>query len=87
MVIAQRGFLGLTDFYHKFARNYAFIAHPLTNLLKKNIFKWSPEAQLAFESLKTTMVSAPVLVLRNFSEPFIFQTDTSGYVVGVVLPV
>ncbi|GJW19951.1 putative mitochondrial protein [Tanacetum coccineum] len=47
--------------------------------------EWSPQAQLAFEKLKTTMIKSHVLALSNFEEEFFIETDTSGFGIGVVL--
>jgi hypothetical protein len=71
-----RSFLGLARYYRKFVKNFGVIAKPLTELLKKNtLFIWTQDYEVAFQTLKTALVSAPVLALPNFSRPFCIETD------------
>ncbi|XP_043285557.1 uncharacterized protein [Venturia canescens] len=79
-------FLGLAGYYRRFIKNFAAIAKPLSDLTSKNVeFHWNSEHQLAFETLRDKLCSAPILQYPNFSEPFIVTTDASNYAVGAIL--
>ena len=67
---AVRGFLGLTGFYRRFIKGYATIVAPLVKLTTKEPFQWTPQAQSAFEHLKTALSTTHVLTLPNFQLPF-----------------
>ena len=69
-VCQLHGFLGLTGFYCRFVKNYASIAFPQTELLKKEGFYWDITTQKAFDDLKVAISTAPVLCLPDFNKPF-----------------
>lgn len=80
-----RSFLRFSCYYKKFIRNYVSISKDLTNLLKKGAFKWTEQANVAFETLKLALTTAPVLAVPNFSLPFVLEIDASKFGIGVVL--
>ena len=67
-------------------RDYAKVAAPLNNLLKKNTpFIWDENCQQAFDWLKQQIITDAVLHQPDWSKPFVVQTDYSGAAVGAVL--
>ena len=81
-----RSFMGLCSYYRKFVQDFAKIARPLHDLTKKNSkFCWTEECALAFENLKTALITAPILAYPLEDGLFVLDTDASKEAVGAVL--
>ncbi|GMF21613.1 unnamed protein product [Phytophthora fragariaefolia] len=81
-----RKWLGLANYLHKYSANYADMASPLTNLLKKDaVWPWTSEAQQAFEAIKSGLQSAPILALPDEDRPFSVVCDASDFAIGCAL--
>jgi hypothetical protein len=78
-------FLGLTGYYHNLVKNYEKITTPLTALLKKNYFTWTPAANHAFQTLKETMRTTPIPTLHDFIKTFVLECDAFGREIGAIL--
>ena len=75
----------MTRYYHKFVKNYGRLAAPLTTLLKKDAFSWTPKATKAFEHLKEVMCQALILAMSDFTKTFIVECDASTNRIGPAL--
>ena len=81
-----KSFLGLASYYRKSVRDFAKIAKPLSDLLKKSMSKiWDEHCYRAFGELKRRLTSAPVLKFPEFKKPFEVHTDASDFAIGGVL--
>ncbi len=80
-------FLGFTNFYRRFIKDFSLLTAPLTNLLcrkPKSLF-WNPNAHKAFETLKTAFSTGPILCHPNPQVPFRVEADATTMGVGAVL--
>ena len=58
-----QSFLGHAGFYQRFIKDFSKIARPLINWLNKDVvFKLDEECLTAFQTLKTSLVSTPIIV-------------------------
>ena len=81
-----RRLLGMVGWYSRFIRGESDIKLPLTKLLRKEQeWVWGEREQEAFEKLKKSLASAPVLARPDFSRTFCVQADASSYAIGAVL--
>lgn len=79
-------FLGLVGYYRRFIRDFSTLAYPLTELTHKaRSFIWTEACQIAFETLKSNLVSAPILAYTTENGTFVLDTDASLHGIGAVL--
>lgn len=78
--------LGLFQYFRRFVPNFSRIAHPLTELLKKDKkFNFNAECVKAFELLKSALMTAPVLSIYDPKKETELHTDASSHGFGAVL--
>jgi hypothetical protein len=85
-VKSLRSFLGHVGFYIRFIKDFSKITKPLTHLLQKDVaFDFDEKCLVAFGTLKSALVSAPIIQPPDWSQPFEIMFDASDYAVGAVL--
>lgn len=88
-----RSFLGFVGYYRRFVKGFSKVAAPLNALLVGSAsmrrgnaaIELTADCQVAFDALKTALVSAPILAYADFSKPFHLYTDGSLGGLGAVL--
>lgn len=81
-----QGFLGLTNYFRRFIKDYAPKAKPLHELTKKDIaFVFGEGQKQAFDLLKREMISYPVLRIYNPAAETELHTDASNQGFGAIL--
>ncbi|GJU48357.1 putative reverse transcriptase domain-containing protein [Tanacetum coccineum] len=66
-----RQFLGLSDYYRRFIKDFPKIAKPLTELTQKNKkYIWGEDQESAFQLLKQKLCEAPILALPEGNDDF-----------------
>ncbi|XP_021755397.1 uncharacterized protein LOC110720651 [Chenopodium quinoa] len=81
-----RNFLGLADYYRRFVKDFSKIAKPMTTVMKKDKkFEWDDKCEEAFQIMKQTLITTPVLKLPDDSGIYDVYSDTSKNGLGCVL--
>ena len=83
---AMRRFLGLASYYRRFIPGFAKNVNPLHGFTTKNApFNWMLKCETAFTTLKSKLITPPVLAYPNFEKDFTLETDASILGLGAVL--
>jgi len=81
-----RKFLGLTNYYRRFIKDFAQVARLMNVLTKKNKkWRWGREKHAAFDELKKAFTTRPVLAAPDLDKEFRVEADTSNYATRGVL--
>jgi hypothetical protein len=81
-----QSFLGFTNFYQWFIKDFSDHACPLFNLTRNDSkWHWGMLKQSAFDKLKQTVTAAPILISPDSTRPFRIKADSSDFATGAVL--
>ena len=96
-----RRFLGFCGYYRRFVKDFSKIAKPLNELMpttakkkkgkkpavapERKKWHWDQAQEDAFQQLKTSLTSPPILAFADYQKPFELHCDASGAGLGSVL--
>ncbi len=85
-VTEVRQFLGLCSYYRRFIKDFSVIAKPLTELTcNDSPLIWADECQVAFDQLKSKLISPDIMAYPRPDSMFILDTDACDEGIGAVL--
>jgi len=81
-----RKFLGFTNYYRRFIRDFAQVARPINMLMRKDEkWTWGDSQQKAFEKLKWIFITKLVLAAPDLDKEFRVEGDALNYATRGVL--
>ncbi|PAA93146.1 hypothetical protein BOX15_Mlig023152g1 [Macrostomum lignano] len=79
-------FLGLSNFFGRFIKNYSDVIEPLNQLRGRNVeFVWGPAQEAAFTRIKDLLCSEPVIKPYDKHKETTLTTDASEKAIGAIL--
>ncbi|XP_073138515.1 uncharacterized protein [Henckelia pumila] len=80
-----RSFLGHAGFYRRYILDFAKIASPMCKLLQKDVsFEFNEPCKTAFDKLKDSLTSAPIIQPPDWTKPFEIMCDANDYAIGAL---
>ena len=81
-----QSFLGFTNFYRRFIKDFSEHARPLFDLTRNDSrWRWEEAERTAFARLKQSVTSTPVLISPDPTKPFHIEANSSDFATGAVL--
>ena len=79
-------FLGLANYYQQFIKDFASIARPLHNMVRKNQkWEWTEKQIGVFRELKERFTKEPVLAVPDLDKKIRIEVDALDYTTGGIL--
>lgn len=79
-------FIGCATYYRRFIENFVKIAHPIFQLLTKDVdFVWTDECDASFVKIKELVCRDLILQMPDQTLPFYIHVDASQTTVGAIL--